>query len=108
MPVPAHPASSRSSNREHRLHAGSGMNVANRWRRWNWPKNCSQSNAERGRRKIASGRVAIRNSLALQPLVALAVIATALGDPFHAAIRVVGFVGIVLIDAGVHPGFAGS
>src|SRR5258708_30663914 len=44
--------------------------------------------------------------LALQLLGALAVIAAALLDPFQAAIGVTGLVGIVLVDAGVHPGLA--
>src|SRR3982074_2935998 len=44
--------------------------------------------------------------LALQLLGALAVIAAALLDPFQAAIGVTGLVGVVLIDAGVHPALA--
>src|SRR5260370_20167438 len=44
--------------------------------------------------------------LALQLLGALAVIAAALLDPLQAAIGVTGLVGIVLVDAGVHPGLA--
>src|ERR1700674_5529478 len=46
--------------------------------------------------------------LALQLLVALAVIAAALLDPLHAAIAVGGLVGVVLIDTGMHPGLAGG
>src|SRR6202011_970509 len=44
---------------------------------------------------------------ALELLVAFAVIAAALFDPFQAAIGVGGLVGVVLIDAGVHPRLAG-
>src|ERR1700737_383887 len=44
--------------------------------------------------------------LTLQLLGALAVIAAALLDPLQAAIGVTGLVGIVLVDAGVHPGLA--
>src|ERR1700737_957164 len=43
---------------------------------------------------------------ALQVFGALAVIAAALLDPLQAAIGVTGLVGIVLVDAGVHPGLA--
>src|ERR1700724_3922521 len=55
---------------------------------------------------LKSGRAGWRKGSALQLLVALAVIAAALLDPFHTAIGVTGLVGIVLIDAGVHPGLA--
>src|SRR6202021_2543005 len=44
----------------------------------------------------------------LQPLVALAVIATALLDPFQTAIGIGFLVGFVLIDTGVHAGLAGA
>src|SRR3981081_4452582 len=52
-----------------------------------------------GRFKRGSGR-------ALQLLGALAVIAAALLDPLQAAIAVAGLVGVVLVDAGVHPRLA--
>jgi hypothetical protein len=45
-------------------------------------------------------------ALALQVLVALAVIATALFDPNKPAVGIVCFVGIVLIETGVHARFA--
>src|SRR5262245_10803129 len=45
---------------------------------------------------------------ALQPLVALAVVAAALLDPLQAAVTVIGLVGIVLIEAGVQPRLAGA
>src|SRR5260370_13901701 len=60
-------------------------------------------------RALTSGRVGLMGGrLALQLLVALAVIAAALLDPFHAAIAVVGLVGVVLIDAGMHAALAGG
>ena len=43
-----------------------------------------------------------------QLFVTLAVIATALLDPFQAAIRIGAFIGIVLVEAGVHTSFAGG
>src|SRR5579862_1497387 len=43
-----------------------------------------------------------RQSGALEPLVALAVVAAALLDPFQAAIAVGGLVGPILIEAGFH------
>src|SRR4051794_41710949 len=46
-------------------------------------------------------------SLPLDALVAFAVIAAALFDPLHAAVRVGSFVLVVLIEAGVHPRLAG-
>ena len=45
---------------------------------------------------------------ALQVLVALAVIPTALHDPLQSAIAVARFVGIVLVEAGMHAGLAGT
>src|SRR5215210_3323118 len=56
---------------------------------------------------LPSGRAGICVGLALQFLIALAVIAAALGNPFHAAVGVGRFVGVVLIDAGVHARLAG-
>src|SRR6202011_2031140 len=50
----------------------------------------------------------VRPCSALELLVAFAVIAAALLDPFQAAIGVGGLVGVVLIDAGVHPRLAGG
>ena len=47
-------------------------------------------------------------ALAPQPLVALAEIAAALLDPFELAVRTRGLVGIVLVDACVHPRLAGD
>src|SRR4051812_19882821 len=44
---------------------------------------------------------------ALQLLGAFAVVAAALLDPLHAAIGVGRLVGVVLVDAGVHPRLAG-
>src|ERR1700730_7049117 len=55
--------------------------------------------------KIAPAGPSRRRS-ALQLLGTLAVIAAALLDPLQAAIGVSGLVGVVLIDAGVHPGLA--
>src|SRR5258705_9995016 len=49
-----------------------------------------------------------RQASALQLLGALAVIAAALLDPLQAAIGVGSLVGVVLIDAGVHPRLAGA
>src|SRR5437764_12423152 len=43
-----------------------------------------------------------------QALGAFAVVAAALLDPFQAAIAVAGLVGIVLVDASMHPGPAGA
>src|SRR5947209_2214490 len=56
------------------------------------------------RDKPGQDAVSVRSGRALQLLAALAVIAAALLDPFQAAIGVAGFVGVVLIDAGVHAG----
>ena len=56
---------------------------------------------------IFSGRTVIK-ALALQLLGALTVIAAALLDPLQAAVGVGGLVGVVLIDAGVHPPFASA
>src|SRR6266704_625135 len=56
---------------------------------------------------ISSGRTA-RKALALQLLGAFTVIAAALLDPLQAAIGVGGLVGVVLVDAGVHPRLAGA
>src|SRR5436309_6063328 len=58
------------------------------------------------RDKPGDDAVSVRSGRALQLLGALAVIAAALLDPFQAAIGVAGFVGVVLIDAGVHAGLA--
>src|ERR1700761_1936227 len=55
---------------------------------------------------LASESERQRSTLALQVLVALAVIAATLLDPLHAAITVCGLVGVVLIEAAVHPGLA--
>src|SRR6266704_7101664 len=49
-----------------------------------------------------------QKNLAFQALVALAVIAAALLDPFQAAIGIAGLVGIVLVDTGVHAALAGG
>src|SRR5260221_14540079 len=57
---------------------------------------------------MSSGRVWWKGSLAFQLLVALAIIAAALLDPLQAAVTVGGLVGIVLIDAGMHPRLAGG
>src|ERR1700679_3995374 len=59
------------------------------------------------RGRTSGGRSATRSS-ALQLLVALAVIAAALHDPFQAAIAVAGLVGVVLVEAGFAPRFAGG
>src|SRR3954463_6136597 len=47
-------------------------------------------------------RSRFERALALQLLAALAVIAAAFLDPLQSAIAVTGFVGVVLVDAGVH------
>src|SRR6266404_6299232 len=49
-----------------------------------------------------------REALAFQFLGALTVIAAALLDPLQAAIGIGGLVGVVLIDAGVHPRLASA
>src|SRR2546423_7064975 len=59
-----------------------------------------------GRLLFEDGR-AIRTST-FQLFVTLAVVTTALLDPFQATIGVGAFVGIVLVKAGVHAGFAGG
>src|SRR5690349_11637113 len=58
---------------------------------------------------LTSGRAQRRRCTStFELLVTLAVVTTALLDPFQAAIRIGGFVGIVLIKAGMHAGFAGG
>src|SRR5262245_24285707 len=58
---------------------------------------------------LTSGRGwASTRTSTFQLFVTLAVIATALLDPFQAAIRIGGFIGIVVIEAGVHASFAGG
>src|SRR3954463_5835246 len=64
------------------------------------PRGCFGGFCANVQRRLVGGR------LALQLLGALAVIAAALLDPFQAAIGVTGLVGVVLIDAGVHPALA--
>src|SRR6516164_1161336 len=54
------------------------------------------------------GAAASIRTSTFQLFVTLAVIATALLDPFQSAIRIGGFIGIVLVEAGVHAGFAGG
>ena len=59
---------------------------------------------------VTLGRVQRRpcRTSTFQLFVTLAVIATALLDPFQAAIRIGGFIGFVLVEAGVHASFAGG
>src|SRR6185312_10764385 len=45
---------------------------------------------------------------ALELLVALAVIAASLLDPFQAAVAIAGLIGVVLIETGVHPSLPGA
>src|SRR5258705_3488130 len=66
-----------------------------------WRRNCSS-------RISTTPAAPSREASALQLLGALAVIAAALLDPLQAAIGVGGLVGVVLIDAGVHPPFASA
>src|SRR5580693_5913466 len=56
----------------------------------------------------ARARITLLSSRPLQPLVAFGIIATALLDPFQAAIRVRRLVGIVLIVACLEALFAGA
>ena len=48
------------------------------------------------------------NCLALQALIAFRIITAAFLDPLHAAVGIVGFVGVILIEAGVHAALAGA
>jgi hypothetical protein len=58
---------------------------------------------------LTSGRAQRRRCTStFELLVTLAVVTAALLDPFQSAIRIGGFVGIVLIKAGMHAGFAGG
>src|ERR1700716_82011 len=70
----------------------------------------SSSSGARSRDPLATSRLQFypRSGRALQLLGALAVIAAALLDPFQPAIGITGLVGVVLVDAGVHAGFAGG
>src|SRR6516165_7009492 len=56
---------------------------------------------------LRTGAASIRAS-PFQLFVTFTVIATALLDPFQAAIRIGGFIGVVLVEAGVHASFAGG
>src|ERR1700760_4170187 len=83
------------------------------------PRDHAQTSVPRARQQCKHGHnndvmpVSIKSGpsgwlRALQLLVAFAVIAAALHDPFHAAIAVGFLVGLVLVNAGMHAGLAGG
>src|ERR1700730_4297303 len=72
-----------------------------------WQYGTVSRSAARAACRPKSGRAGPVKGSALQLLVALAVIAAALLDPFQPAIGVGSLVGIVLIDASMHAALAG-
>src|ERR1700682_286160 len=73
-----------------------------------WQYGTVSKSAARAACRPKSGRAGPVKGSALQLLVALAVIAAALLDPFQPAIGVGSLVGIVLIDASMHAALAGG